>query len=219
MEVLIQYCLKLLCDPEDKERYFVNFEKDDSTILVINNYGGMSNLELGALTDETMIQLGESARKQHRPIQIIDTKCQIASKWDIKPVRTVTGTFETSLNAPGFSISLCNLSAASRESGTSVDELLELFDAPTTAVGWPNLTSSTAYQNGASQKQHAQPKAKINSNDGADIIGGSMNGRLVSDRNKANSLYSGSQITGYCNSIRVRRCDCCRAQFDEMGYD
>lgn len=29
-------------------------------MLVINNYGGMSNLELGALTDETMIQLGAS---------------------------------------------------------------------------------------------------------------------------------------------------------------
>lgn len=60
VEELIQYCLKLLCDPEDKERYFVNFEKDDSTVLVINNYGGMSNLEMGALTDETMTQLGES---------------------------------------------------------------------------------------------------------------------------------------------------------------
>lgn len=60
VEELIQYCLKLLCDPADKERYFVTFEKGDSTVLVINNYGGMSNLELGALTDETLTQLGES---------------------------------------------------------------------------------------------------------------------------------------------------------------
>lgn len=59
MEELIQYCLKLLCDPQDKERYFVTFEKGDSNVLVINNYGGMSNLELGALTDETITQLGE----------------------------------------------------------------------------------------------------------------------------------------------------------------
>lgn len=65
MEELIQYCLKLLCDPEDKERYFVTFEKGDSTVLVINNYGGMSNLELGALTDETLTQLGESIFKKH----------------------------------------------------------------------------------------------------------------------------------------------------------
>lgn len=150
VEELIQYCLKLLCDPEDQERYFVNFEKDDSTVLVINNYGGMSNLELGALTDETITQL--------------------ASKWNIKPVRILTGAFETSLNAPGFSISLCNLSAASRESEISVDELLELFDAPTTAVGWPNLTSPNTYQNSGNKKQHSQKKATISSNDGADII-------------------------------------------------
>lgn len=65
MEELIQYCLKLLCDPEDKERYFVTFEKGDSTVLVINNYGGMSNLELGALTDETITQLGESILERH----------------------------------------------------------------------------------------------------------------------------------------------------------
>ncbi|KAK7737099.1 hypothetical protein SLS63_002890 [Diaporthe eres] len=149
VEELIQYCLKLLCDPEDKERYFVTFEKGDSTVLVINNYGGLSNLELGALTDETLTQL--------------------ASKWNIKPVRILTGTFETSLNAPGFSISLCNLSAASRESDTSVDELLELLDAPTTAVGWPNLTAPNPHQNGVKQNQLSQTKAKIKSNDGADI--------------------------------------------------
>lgn len=65
MEELIQYCLKLLCDPEDKERYFVTFEKGDSTVLVINNYGGLSNLELGALTDETLTQLGESILEKH----------------------------------------------------------------------------------------------------------------------------------------------------------
>lgn len=93
----------------------------------------------------------------------------LASKWDIKPVRILSGTFETSLNAPGFSISLCNLSAASRESGTSVDELLELLDAPTTAVGWPNLTAPSPHQNGSKQKQFTPTKGKIESNDGADI--------------------------------------------------
>lgn len=101
--------------------------------------------------------------------QILTEKFPLASKWDIKPVRILTGTFETSLNAPGFSISLCNLSAASRESDTSVDELLELLDAPTTAVGWPNLTAPNPQQNGAKQKQLSQTKGKIRSNDGADI--------------------------------------------------
>lgn len=66
------------------------------------------------------------------------------STWNIQPVRILTGDFETSLNAPGFSISLCNISAASRESGTAVTELLELLDAPTTAVSWPNITPPKA---------------------------------------------------------------------------
>lgn len=57
VENLIQFCLKLLCDPNDAERYFVEFQPGDETVLVVNNYGGMSNLELGALTDETIIQL------------------------------------------------------------------------------------------------------------------------------------------------------------------
>lgn len=62
MEELIQYCLNLLCDPEDEERHFVTFEQDDSVVLVVNNYGGLSNLELGALTDETITQLGKSLK-------------------------------------------------------------------------------------------------------------------------------------------------------------
>lgn len=59
MESLIRHCLNQLCDPDDKERAFVSFEnKDDQIVLLINNYGGLSNLELGALADEVIIQLG-----------------------------------------------------------------------------------------------------------------------------------------------------------------
>jgi len=57
VEDLIKKCLSLLCDPADAERAFVKFEHDDSVVLVINNYGGISNLELGALTDEILTQL------------------------------------------------------------------------------------------------------------------------------------------------------------------
>lgn len=50
--------LKLLCDQNDKERAFVKFNKGDDNVLLINNYGGLSNLELGALTQEALSQLG-----------------------------------------------------------------------------------------------------------------------------------------------------------------
>ncbi|PSR83203.1 Dak1 domain-domain-containing protein [Coniella lustricola] len=151
VENLIQYCLKLLCDPNDAERYFVEFQPGDENVLVVNNYGGLSNLELGALTDETITQL--------------------ETTWNIKPVRILTGAFETSLNAPGFSISLCNLSAASRETDTSVAELLELLDAPTTAVSWPNLTTPKAHHNEIpTQESQVQTNGVAKSNKGSDIV-------------------------------------------------
>ena len=52
--------LKLICDQNDPERAFVKFDKDDDSVLLINNYGGLSNLELGALAQETLAQLGIS---------------------------------------------------------------------------------------------------------------------------------------------------------------
>ncbi|KAK1729029.1 hypothetical protein CaCOL14_008518 [Colletotrichum acutatum] len=115
---LVDRMLKLLCDPNDTERAFVSFEKGDEATLLINNYGGLSVLELGALTNEVQTQL--------------------ASTWSITPVRTQVGTFETSLNAPGFSISLCNISAAARQLKSTANELLQLLDRPTSAVHWPN---------------------------------------------------------------------------------
>lgn len=121
---LVDRMLKLLCDQTDPERAFVAFEANDEVTLLINNYGGLSVLELGALTDEVQTQL--------------------ASTWGINPSRTLAGAFETSLNAPGFSISLCNVSAAARQSNSTTVELLQLLDRPTTAVYWPNTIRPAA---------------------------------------------------------------------------
>lgn len=58
VEDLITQLLALLCDQDDPERAFVNFGKADDVVLLINNYGGLSVLELGALTQEILEQLG-----------------------------------------------------------------------------------------------------------------------------------------------------------------
>lgn len=60
VEDLISQLLNLICDQDDPERAFVKFVEDDDTVLLINNYGGLSNLELGALTQETLAQLGKA---------------------------------------------------------------------------------------------------------------------------------------------------------------
>ena len=114
----------MICDQNDKERAFVKFNKHDDTVLLINNYGGLSNLELGALTHETLEQLHQ--------------------EWDIKPTKIYSGAFETSLNGPGFSITLCNMTAVTRESKTSVDELMGLLAADTKAPAWPNVLANSS---------------------------------------------------------------------------
>ncbi|KAF6822522.1 dihydroxyacetone kinase [Colletotrichum plurivorum] len=139
---LVDSMLKLLCDPNDAERAFVTFESGDEVTLLINNYGGLSILELGALTDEVQTQL--------------------ASSWGIKPCRTLTGAFETSLNAPGFSISLVNVSSAARQSKTTAGELLNLLDRPTTAVSWPNIIRADAQTSGDVVDPTADTNASAN---------------------------------------------------------
>lgn len=119
VDAIIKESLGLLCDQDDLERAFVKFDSDDEVTLLINNYGGLSALELGALTDEVQSQL--------------------ARRYSLKPCRTIVGALETSLNAPGFSISLVNISAAARQCNTTASKLLELLDRPTTAVSWPNI--------------------------------------------------------------------------------
>ncbi|KAJ5611920.1 hypothetical protein N7528_009025 [Penicillium herquei] len=126
VEEIIERCLKLLLDENDSERYFAKFETGDEVGLLVNNYGGLSVLELSALADEIQIQLG--------------------SRWIIKPCRATFGAFETSLNAPGFSISLCNLTAAAKQVKEPVATLIRQFDSSTTAVSWPNTTRPSPSQ-------------------------------------------------------------------------
>lgn len=57
--------------------------------------------------------------------------------WSISPVRIYTGIFETSLNGPGFSVTLGNLTGIATTMEIPVDEIIAMLDAPTTAPAWP----------------------------------------------------------------------------------
>lgn len=105
---MIKKCLALLCDPADAERHFVEFEDDDSVVLVVNNYGGISNLELGALTDEILIQLCTPHTHQILcyTVSLIVTisarmeyqACQ-NSQWSVRNVTQCTRLFHISLQS------------------------------------------------------------------------------------------------------------------------
>jgi len=68
VEDLIGRLLSLLCDQNDPERAFVKFNKNDDVVLFISNLGGLSVLELGALTQEILAQLGNTLVKVCRNI-------------------------------------------------------------------------------------------------------------------------------------------------------
>lgn len=128
---LIKTILNYLLDPNDSDRNYLNARKSgDKVVLLVNNFGGVSALELGALTNETIDQL--------------------ESNWDITPTRVYSGHFEASLNGPGFSVSLVNISAIARQTEFDQSELLEFLEAPTSAPGWPG---SRPHNNGKKEDE------------------------------------------------------------------
>lgn len=104
----VKTMLKYMLDPSDKDRAFLSVSKSDETVLLVNNLGGVSPLEMGGVTAE-----------------VVD---QLQSSYGIKPLRILSGTFMTSLNGLGFSISLLKLTDSKLQ--------LQLLDAPAEAAGW-----------------------------------------------------------------------------------
>lgn len=117
--------LKYMLDPSDKDRAFSSISKSDETVVLVNNLGGVSPLEMGGITAEVLEQL--------------------QGGYGIKPVRVLSGTYMTSLNGLGFSISLLKLA----DTGVS-KSMLELLDAPAEATGWSAAVSTKTWQDKSS---------------------------------------------------------------------
>ncbi|KAF9245255.1 hypothetical protein BU15DRAFT_85598 [Melanogaster broomeanus] len=108
---LIPSLIKMITDTTDPDRSFVPFKNDgtDRVVLLVNNLGGLSELELGAIVGETKSALDKQG---------------------------ITGSFMTSLNMPGFSITLLLLPKRYQHNAIPVDLILSLLDDPTNAPGW-----------------------------------------------------------------------------------
>ncbi|KAI3322365.1 dihydroxyacetone kinase [Xylariaceae sp. AK1471] len=122
-EDLVKTILTYLLEESDPLRGYVSFKEGDETVLLVSNFGGMSYLEMGALVDELLEQL--------------DTN------WKIHPMRVVSGFLETSLNAPAFSVSVVNVTAAAKDCSYSADEIKGFFDARTN-THWESMAGSQA---------------------------------------------------------------------------
>jgi dihydroxyacetone kinase len=123
VKTMLSHCL----NTADKDRSFSSITLEDEVVLLVNNLGGVSPLELGGITHEVVEQL--------------------ASEFKIKPVRILAGTFMTSLNGLGFSVSLLRVA----DTGVSGASMLDLLDAPAEASGWSaSINTSTWAKRGES---------------------------------------------------------------------
>ena len=120
---LIKIMLAQMLDPNDADRAYVRIDKGEDVILLINNFGGVSVLELGAITNEVAIQL--------------------EADYGLKPRRIVQGDLFGSLDGPGFIITILKLA----DTGLGSErQLLNLIDDPANAVGWPSCVNAETWE-------------------------------------------------------------------------
>ncbi|PCH44361.1 dihydroxyacetone kinase 1 [Wolfiporia cocos MD-104 SS10] len=112
---LIPQLLELLTSTTDPERSFLPFTGKDRLVLLVNDLGGTSELEMTAIVRETRIAL----EVQGYTIE-----------------RVLSGTFMTSLNMPGFSITVLLLPPASVSDAPAASLLLSLLDEKPEVPGW-----------------------------------------------------------------------------------
>ncbi|KAK0715899.1 dihydroxyacetone kinase [Lasiosphaeris hirsuta] len=138
---LVQQILKYCLDQDDPLRSYVKFNAGDETVLLVSNFGGMSNLELGGLVDEILQQL--------------------LADWSIEPSRVYSGCLETSLNAPAFSVSVINLTAIAANSTYSVEQIKAFLDLRTDTA-WEAVAGFQAYpRRRARAEQLVQPPTEV----------------------------------------------------------
>ncbi|CAJ2507762.1 Uu.00g089480.m01.CDS01 [Anthostomella pinea] len=117
---LVSTMMSQLLDKNDTDRAFLNVNSNE-VVLLVNNLGGVSVLELGGITTEVVKQLGQ---------------------WGIQPVRILSGTYMTSLNGLGFSISLLNVV----NTDIGGPSMIQLLDYPCEATGWTAPISKNTWE-------------------------------------------------------------------------
>lgn len=121
---LVTTMLAQLLDQADTDRAFINLQPGDEFIAMVNNLGGISPLEIGAITAE-----------------VID---QLEGTYKVTPTRLLSGTYMTSLNGLGFSITLLK----------AVDKrFISLIDAPADAAGWSPPVKPESWARGIDTKK------------------------------------------------------------------
>ncbi|EKM81723.1 hypothetical protein AGABI1DRAFT_90110 [Agaricus bisporus var. burnettii JB137-S8] len=112
---LILRLIDMMISTSDPDRSFVPFKGQDDVVLLVNNLGGLSELELGAIVGQTR--------------DALDVR-------GLKALRVLAGSFMSSLNMPGFSITLLLLPREGDASAPSTQQILSLLDDKPDVPGW-----------------------------------------------------------------------------------
>jgi len=130
----------MMTSTSDPDRSFVPFTGKDNVVLLVNNLGGLSELELGAIVAESR--------------NALESRGFMTS-------RVLVGSFMSSLNMPGFSLTLLLLPHESDASSPSTQLILSLLDDKPNVPGWrwssrepPAFKSQVIERAIASEQQH-----------------------------------------------------------------
>ncbi len=129
---MVARMLSQLLDQSDKDRAFVHVNSNE-VVLLINNLGGVSVLELGGILTEVVTQLEKD--------------------YGVRPVRILSGTYMTALNGLGFSISLLNVV----NTDIGGPSMIDLLDDAAEVAGWAAPISKQTWEekNQATREQDA----------------------------------------------------------------
>ncbi|ERS99325.1 dihydroxyacetone kinase [Sporothrix schenckii 1099-18] len=128
LTALVRTMLRQLLDAKDSDRAFASIGEGEDVVLLVNNLGAVSVLEMGGIAAEVVEQLRDD--------------------YKLRPRRVLSGTYMTSLNGLGFSISLLKVP---RDTGLGADvpSLLQLLDDPAEATGWSSPIPAATWDEAA----------------------------------------------------------------------
>lgn len=139
---LISRMLDLVMSTTDTDRAFLPFLNDgqDSVVVMINNLGGLSELELCGIAGETVKIL---QKKVH--IRRVLSGSFMVSKLKEETTQILSDFLKTSLNMPGFSLSLFLLPREEESRcPASASKILSLLDEKVDVPGWKWSTAMIA---------------------------------------------------------------------------
>lgn len=168
---LVNEMLSKIVDTTDKDRSFVPFKNDgsDEVVLLVNNLGSISELELGGIVHEcewllftylVVLEMLQHHRYSKHEVDIDNPAVSWLRNKKYTVRRVLAGTYMTSLNMPGFSLTLLSLPQGGSEPFSS-QQILSWLDAPADAPGWKYYSSQEPGKVGEKAAAESEaPKAK-----------------------------------------------------------